>query len=76
MAVRLVLECVNAATAVLPSANAFPVGEADVPQMVPLAVRAAPPFEETVAPSVAEVVVMDETVGFINVGGVADGANL
>lgn len=41
-----------------------------MPQTVPLADRAAPPFEETVAPSVAEVVVIDATVGVEIVGAV------
>ena len=71
LAVKPVLECVNAATVVPPSASTFPVGEALVPQTVPLAVRAAPPLEETVAPSVAEVVAMDDAVGVVRVGAVA-----
>jgi hypothetical protein len=71
LAVKPVLECENAATVVPPSADAFPVGEADVPQTVPRADNAAPPLEETVAPNVAEVVVIDETVGEVRAGAVA-----
>jgi hypothetical protein len=68
LAIRLDLECVNASTVVPEAAEAFPVGEDEVPQTVPREVKVAPPFEETVAPNVAEVVVIDETVGVVRVG--------
>ncbi len=71
LAVKLVLEWVNAATDVPEAAKTFPVGEADVPQTVPRADNAAPPSEETVAPKVAEVVEIDETVGVVSAGAVA-----
>lgn len=40
----------------------------EVDQQVPRAVRLAPPFEETVAPSVAPLEVMEVAVGFERVG--------
>ena len=70
--VKPVLECVKAATVVPPSGDAFPVGDADVPQTVPRADNAAPPSEEIVAPRIAEVGAIDETVGEDRVGEVAD----
>ena len=70
LAVKPVLECVNAATVVPPSANEFAVGAAAISQTVPLADNAAPPLDVTVAPSVAEVVAIVAAVGEFRVGAV------
>ena len=60
--------CVNAATAVPPSATQFVVGFVVMPQQIPRAVSAAPPFAVTVAPSVAVVAPILADVGVVSVG--------
>ena len=63
--------CVNIPVVVPPSAVQFVNGAAVVPQHVPRAVIAAPPLEVTLAPSVADVLVIEVTVGEVTVGAVS-----
>ena len=63
--------CVNIPVVVPPSARQFETGLAVVPQQVPRAVIAAPPSEVTLAPSVADVSVIEATVGEVTVGAVS-----
>jgi hypothetical protein len=70
LGVKPVLEWVNIPVLVPPSASAFIVGEAAVPQTVPLALILAPPVDEMLAPSIAVLLVTLEAVGSVNVGAV------
>jgi len=65
------LEWVNIPVVVPPSARQLVVGEGEVPQQVPLAVIEDPPSEARLAPKVAVVSVIEETVGEVTVGAVA-----
>ena len=71
-----VLACVNTPVVVPPSARQFVVGAGAVPQQVPRATMAAPPFEVMVAPRVADVLVIAVAVGVVTVGGAAGVVNV
>ena len=60
-----VTDCVNAPVVVAPCGLQFVTGDDVVPQHIPRAESTTPPFDETLAPNVAVVLVTDEDVGVL-----------